>query len=83
MGASLCGVVGEIPLLSIQVSNRVRQSGYGTVLGRQFDWGGRLLNSNGGARRSPCSGWKSGYKCKGIRWLDCESDRTSRYESRS
>ena len=28
------------------------ESGLGTVYGRQFDWGGLLLKSNGGARRS-------------------------------
>ena len=27
------------------------ESGRGTVLGGQFDWGGRLLKSNGGAQR--------------------------------
>ena len=59
MAARLCGVVGEIPLLSGLVSNLVHQSGSGTVVGGQFDWGGRLLNGNGGARRLPCSGWKS------------------------
>ena len=30
-----------------------------TVSGGQFDWGGRLLKSNGGARRFPQNGWKS------------------------
>ena len=27
--------------------------------GGQFDWGGRLLKSNGGAQRVPQNGWKS------------------------
>ncbi len=62
MAARLCGVAGEIPLLSGQVSNSVCQSRLGTVVGGQFDWGGRLPNSNGGARRSPCAGWKSARK---------------------
>ena len=26
--------------------------------GGQFDWGGRLLKGNGGARRSPQNDWK-------------------------
>ena len=46
-------------------------SGYQrTVLGGQFDWGGRLLKSNGGARRFPQNGWKSFEECKGRRELD-------------
>ena len=27
------------------------ESGWGTLLGGQFDWGGRLLKSNGGVQR--------------------------------
>ena len=42
----------------------------GTVSGGQFDWGGRLLKSNGGARRFPQNGWKSFEECKGRRELD-------------
>ncbi|GAA6113697.1 hypothetical protein AP20H10_00600 [Apilactobacillus apinorum] len=49
----------------------------------QFDWGGRLLNSNGGAQRFPQNGWKSFFECKGKRELDCETDRSSRDESRA
>ena len=41
-----------------------------TVSGGQFDWGGRLLKSNGGARRFPQNGWKSFVECKGRRELD-------------
>ena len=55
----------------------------GTVPGGQFDWGGRLLKSNGGARRFPQNGWKSFEECKGRRELDCETDGSSRYESRA
>ena len=51
--------------------------------GGQFDWGGRLLKSNGGAQRFPQDGWKSSIECKGIRELDCETDMSSRYESRA
>ena len=36
-----------------------RQSGTGTVHGGQFDWGGRLLKSNGGARWYAQVVWKS------------------------
>ena len=51
--------------------------------GGQFDWGGRLLKSNGGAQRFPQVVWKATVECKGIRKLNCERDISSRYESRS
>ena len=54
----------------------------GTASGRQFDWGGCLLKSNGGVQRSPQPGRESGEECKGIRELDCETHKSSRYESR-
>ncbi len=59
------------------------ESGFGTLSGGQFDWGGRLLKSNGGAQRFPQRGWKSREECKGIRELDCETYRSSKYESRA
>ena len=55
----------------------------GTMSGGQFDWGGRLLKSNGGARRYPQAEWKPAVECKGIRVLNCKTDMSSRYESRS
>ena len=55
-----------------------RESGRGTLLGGQFDWGGRLLKSNGGAQRFPQCGWKSHEECKGRRELDCETDKSSK-----
>ena len=60
-----------------------RETGRGTLSGGQFDWGGRLLKSNGGAQRFPQNGWKSFAECKGRRELNCESDNSSRYESRA
>ena len=60
-----------------------RGSGVGTLSGGQFDWGGRLLKSNGGVQRFPQNGWKSFNEYKGIRELNCESDNSSRYESRA
>ena len=83
MVVRLCGVVGEIPPFVIHISNGGPEAGYRTMSGGQFDWGGHLLKSNGGARRLPWHGRKSCCKCKGIRQLDCESDNSSRYESRS
>ena len=74
---------GEIPALMDRISNLILEAGLGTMLGRRFDWGGRLPKSNGGARRSPHPGWESGHECKGTRRLDCEKDISSRYESRS
>ena len=59
-------------------------AGNGTVPGGQFDWGGRLPKSNGGAQRYPQGGWTSPVvACKGERVLDCEPDRASRDESRA
>ena len=60
-----------------------RESGRGTLLGGQFDWGGRLLKSNGGAQRFPQVGRKSTIECKGTRELDCETYKSSRCESRT
>ena len=54
----------------------------GTVSGRQFDWGGRLLKSNGGVQRFPQVGRKSTVECNSKRELDCETYKSSRYESR-
>ncbi len=57
-------------------------SGQRTVSGGQFDWGGRLLKGNGGVQRFPQAGWTSVVECKGIRELDCETNKSSRDESR-
>jgi hypothetical protein len=54
----------------------------GTLPGGEFDWGGRLPNSNGGAQRFPQPDRKPGAECKGRRELDCNTDRWSRCESR-
>jgi len=59
------------------------EAGEGTVPGGQFDWGGRLPKSNGGAQGSPQGGWTSPRECKGTRGLDCEADRPSRAERRA
>ena len=59
-----------------------RESGQGTVLGGQFDWGGLLQKSNGGVQRQAQSGWQSDDERKGISLLDCECYSTSRDESR-
>ena len=51
MVARLCRVVGEIPPFASYISNGIHETGYWTMSGGRFDWGGRLLKSNGGARR--------------------------------
>ena len=55
----------------------------GTVAGGQFDWGGRLLKSNGGAQRLAQAEWKPADACKGKSQLDCEANEPSRDESRA
>ena len=64
------------------ISNLRPLSGRGTLSGGQFDWGGRLPKSNGGARRFPQPDWKPGVECIGIRELNCETDKSNRCESR-
>ena len=65
------------------VLTRYRESGSGTVSVGQFDWGGRLLKSNGGAQWFPQAGRKSANECKGRRELDCKTDRSRREETRA
>ena len=60
-----------------------RESGQRTVSVGQFDWGGLLPKSNGGVQRYPQLGWQSSKERKGIRVLDCETDKSSRDESRA
>ena len=59
------------------------ETGRGTVSVGQFDWGGLLLKSNGGVQRYPQPGRQSGKERKGIRVLNCETNESSSYESRS
>ena len=82
-GASHCGDDFGIPLLNYWDSNLPPLSGGGTLSGGQFDWGGRLLKSNGGAQRLAQYGRKPCRERKRISQLDCEADGPSRYESRS
>ena len=81
--ASFYGATLGIPLLFYWVSNQSPLSGDGTMLVGQFDWGGRLRKSNGGAQRLPQNDWKPFAECKGRRQLNCERDGASRYESRT
>ena len=76
------GVTVGIPLLVNWNPNCMPLSGYRTVTDRQFDWGGRLPKSNGGAQRYSQIGWKSIVERNCRRVLDCETYRSSRDESR-
>ena len=68
---------------STRILIKVLESGRVTVTDGQFAWGESLLKCNEGVQRSPQDGWQSSLECIGIRRLNCESDRTSRYESRA
>ena len=81
--ASSYGVAVGIPPLQYWISNLQPLSGWGTMSGGEFDWGGRLRKSNGGAQRFPQPGWQSGGECKCTRELDCDTDGWNRYESRT
>ena len=63
-------------------SNPQPLPGWETVSDGQFDWGGRLLKSNGGAQRYAQIGWKSIDECKCRSVLDCETNKSNRDESR-
>ena len=43
---------------SIEILTGCHETGDRTLLGGQFDWGGRLLKCNGGARKV-CSEWSA------------------------
>ena len=67
----------------IEILTCARETGRGTLLGGEFDWGGRLRKSIRGAQRFPQDGRKPSEECKGRRELDCDTDGWSRYESRT
>ena len=67
----------------IGVLTKGHETGRRTLLGGQFDWGGRLLKCNGGAQRFPQRGRKSRVECKGRREPDCDTYKWSRDESRA
>ena len=49
--------------------------------GGQFDWGGRLQKSNGGAQRLAQRGRKSRGECKRISQPNCETYKSNSNES--
>ena len=80
LGAS--GVISEIPPFGVGNSNPMPSSGWGTVAAGQFYWGGILLKSNGGARRWVQHGLQPCVECNGTNQPNCETHKSSRYESR-
>ena len=58
-----------------EILTRSCETSFGTLSVGQFDWGGRLLKSNGGAQRFPQHGRKSCKECKGRRELDCDTNK--------
>ena len=83
MHASVCRAIVGIPLLLYWNSNALPLPGKRTVSDGQFDWGGRLLKSIGGAQSYPQDGWKSFGERKCRRVLDCKTYKSSRDESRN
>ena len=73
----------DTTLTVLEVLTGGHESGHRTLLDGQFDWGGRLQKSNGGAQRFPQRGRKSREECKGRREPDCETYKSSRDESRT
>ena len=67
----------------IEFLTQAYESRMGTVLGGQFDWGGLLPKSNGGVQRYTQHGRQSCIERKGISVLNCETNKSSRYESRA
>ena len=66
----------------IRILTDPHETGGGTMPGGQFDWGGDLQKCNGGVQRSPQCGRQSHVERKSIRGLNCETYKSSRYESR-
>ncbi len=55
----ICGAAVGIPPLRFGILTCAFESSRGTLLGGQFDWGGRLQKSNGGVQRLAQPGRKS------------------------
>ncbi len=65
-----------------EVLTKMRQTLSGTVAGGQFDWGGRLRKSNGGARKvGSARSVLALIECNGRSQPDGETDGSNRHES--
>ena len=67
----------------VRILTKLRESAFETVIGGQFDWGGLLPKSNGGVQRLSQCAWQPHVECKGRRKLNCETNKSSRCESRA
>ena len=65
--------------MKVQTCNH--ETGWGTLSGGQFDWGGRLQKGNGGVQRLVQYGRKSYFECKRKNQPNCETDKSSSNES--
>ena len=68
---------------NIKVLTIALESGYGTLSVGQFDWGGRLLKSNGGVQRFAQNGRKPFVEYKGRSELNCKTYKLRRVEIRT
>ena len=68
---------------NIRILTLTLESGRETLTGGQFAWGESRLKNNDGVQRFPQDGWQSSVECIGIWELNCETDMSSRYESRA
>ena len=67
----------------VEILTGLRETGDGTVLCGQFDWGGLLPKGNGGVQRHAQRGRQSREERKGISMLNCETHKSSRWETRA
>jgi hypothetical protein len=65
----------------IRILTPIPLAGRGTVLAGQFDWGGFLPKSNGGALWYSQHGWQPCVERMSRRMPDCETYKSSRRES--
>ena len=67
---------------AVRRPHHVWQTQSGTVAGGQFDWGGRLRKSNGGARKvGSARSVLALLECNGRSQPDGETDGSNRHES--
>ena len=76
------GGISEIPPCVVRRPHCGEDTSSRTVAGRQFDWGGRLRNSNGGARKVGSARTVLALlECNGRSQPDGETDGSNRHES--
>ena len=68
---------------NIKVLTLTLESGQRTLSVGQFDWGGRLLKSNGGVQRFAQNGRKPFVEYKGKSELNCKTYKLRRVEIRT